>query len=145
MTLNTVGTFAIPEAGITDAEYVVILTGTKEEIQEVGKLLMQPVEVRAAKSATSAKPKPDPIILKWAGETSEMDLGSAKVLADVTETRGGRWRWDIQWTTTETIFEGYDDTETVSAVKVVDGGWAATEELAKAAANRWAGRKLGLV
>ena len=45
--------------GITDAEYIVILTGTKEEIQRAGKMLMQPVELRAARKPAPAEQEED--------------------------------------------------------------------------------------
>lgn len=130
MIINTVGSIAIPEAGITDAEYVVILTGTKEEIQQAGKMLMQPVELRAAR-----KPTPIPKFLEWDGDIGKQVHANTPTVAKIWESRGGRFRWEVSMV-------GYPD-EPDSAKDGSD--WAATREDAKTAANLWAGRALGLI
>lgn len=66
--------------------------------------------------------------LKWTDESACMDVGWADISADVTLTRGGRWRWDVR-------LRGKED-DTGHVEKDHDfGGWSETEADAMFQAN----------
>lgn len=119
----------------------VVLVGTAAEVNAARALLGQPVELRPA-----PVPKPDPAILKWnAYGSCRMDTGTGTVAADVTESRGGRWRWDCTWTAVPEVVDHEEMIRAGTTETVSSGGWEPTEETAKGAANRWVGRKMGLL